>query len=289
MAGGSAVNGDRGVAADRGIDCERRAGAHASRSCVSLNTPRAAKLQRFFADNSSYTKETIKMDDQFPPASWFLRPNTLAHWMPNMFWGGVLAAPTSAKRSVGSKHAFWNGDADWRTPCRVSHGRTGRRRQGRTAGQLAVNRTTLGSGALPLGCTRPRPWGRMADFRKSRSGPVRSGSRRRCPALPRCHSPLRPCHLMAVGTKTALRGCRRCTQAVRAHVPGIIVCTIPKPCRSANRRRTFETRQREALSDANVRYYLGPGFYEAYRNWPRLPRFCPAPARCRQRKTRLRR
>ena len=39
------------------------------------------------------------MDDQFPPASWFLRPNTLAHWMPNMFWGGVLAAPTSRRNS----------------------------------------------------------------------------------------------------------------------------------------------------------------------------------------------
>lgn len=66
------------------------------------------------------------MNDQFPPASWFLRPNTLAHWMPNMFWGGVLAAPTS-RRDPWDQARFLEWRCRLADSLRASHSRTRRR------------------------------------------------------------------------------------------------------------------------------------------------------------------
>lgn len=214
------------------------------------------------------------MNDQFPPPSWFLRPETWPYWMSN----AMIDAPRPPSDPWGQS-----------TPSAAempSGGLLGN--LGQPVGGLLDNAWTATSGPVarnlptfPQSSARPPAlssafppggWNQSPSLWHPTSTanaefptpPARTFNQPSTDLLPDksgVTAPFAPT-LPPPPTPVPLYG------------PGDVLRPHPEPAPPAPPR-DFRTRLRDALSDRNIRYYSGPGFFEALQKLHALTKFLP--------------
>jgi hypothetical protein len=172
-------------------------------------------------------------------------PNTWPYWTPNMFWDGELAAPPSRTDP-------WDQVA--RSGIEIPTG-------GILAKLAELGETETSNGILPAN---------LAQQNVTPNNDVGEG-----PGLyPQIPANWKPPTLPGPSALIFARPPVPSPPPMQGLDGSHDSNAMPDPVRHEPAK-DFRTRLHEALSDANVRYYLGPGFYEAYQKLVALTKILP--------------
>jgi hypothetical protein len=187
------------------------------------------------------------MNNQFPPPG-FMRPDTWAYWMPNSLVGRTLPAPSDG----------W----DSHSPEKARGGILGKLT--RPSNEISTN--SLATTVLPAPMTAAF-WSRLPPFSWSQNG------------APPLHDSSAGTTATGIGAETThIRSAAPTSEAMSVmartlpsrsaaqprpplYGPGDVLLPPPEPA-VPTPQKDFRTWLRDALSDANVRYYAGPHLYE---------------------------
>lgn len=198
------------------------------------------------------------MSDRFPPPGWHLQPENWPHWLPNPLMGAYM--PSSASRNAWAE--------------RPAH---------------PVDDISISRGAE---INDPAAWGRSpasAPPTAFSSAPLHSGrDQARPPSWPPLSEanfwPPAPFPQTAMETPTDPRSeygavasntpTPRTQPDVPFYGPGDVLMPPPEPAPPAPPK-DFRTWLRDALSDENIRHYIGPHAFEALRKLHALTQVLP--------------
>ncbi len=188
------------------------------------------------------------MNDQFPPPGWFLRPQSWPYGMPNMVWNGGLTPRTKDGWDPSTwtpstwDPSTWNpgrvASLDWTTPADTNGG-------------------ILGTIGQQVGQTWSTPAPIKPDVAAWPPSPLPSPS------------------ALSLASSTARPPAPPTAPDLPISGPGDWYPSSASVPTTAVSPKDFRTWLHDALSDQNVRYYAGPGFYQALQKLHALAQLLP--------------